>query len=186
MFTCEFYEIFKSTCFAEHLSWLLLFILILPLWFLLNKTFGFSDVFREDGSKGNHCVKSICIRSYSGPHLPAFGLNTERYRVSICVHSERGKIRTRITSNTDTFYSVTFERNGSRNATQGEIHFMIHLAVYLFYWLVLLNDWIFFVWLNMSTFLVKISQLVLVITCLGGRFGINCPSAFLKILKFPE
>ena len=26
-------------------------------------------------------------------------------------------------------------------------------------------------------------QLVLVITCLGGHFGINCPSAFLKILK---
>ena len=24
-------------------------------------------------------------------------------------------------------------------------------------------------------------QLVLVITCLGGQFGINCPSAFLKI-----
>ena len=30
-----------------------------------------------------HCVKSVCIRSYSGPHFPAFGLNTERYRVSL-------------------------------------------------------------------------------------------------------
>ena len=29
-------------------------------------------------------------------------------------------------------------------------------------------------------------QLVLVITCLGGLFGINCPRAFLKILKLPE
>ena len=28
--------------------------------------------------------------------------------------------------------------------------------------------------------------LVLVITCLGSRFGINCPSAFLKILKLPK
>ena len=27
-------------------------------------------------------------------------------------------------------------------------------------------------------------QFVLVITCLGGRFGINCPSEFLKILKY--
>ena len=27
----------------------------------------------------NHCVKSIRIRSYSGPHFPAFGLNAERY-----------------------------------------------------------------------------------------------------------
>ena len=27
------------------------------------------------------CVKSARIRSYSGPHFPAFGLNTERYRI---------------------------------------------------------------------------------------------------------
>ena len=26
-----------------------------------------------------HCLKSVCIRSYSGPHFPAFGLNTSRY-----------------------------------------------------------------------------------------------------------
>ena len=26
----------------------------------------------------------------------------------------------------------------------------------------------------------------MVITCLGERFGINCPSAFLKILKLPS
>ena len=30
-----------------------------------------------------HCVKSIRIRSYSGPHFSAFGLNTERY-AGIC------------------------------------------------------------------------------------------------------
>ena len=24
------------------------------------------------------CVKSVCIRTYSGPHIPTFGLNTER------------------------------------------------------------------------------------------------------------
>ena len=29
----------------------------------------------------NHCIKSIRIRSYSGPYFPAFGLNTERYSV---------------------------------------------------------------------------------------------------------
>ena len=28
--------------------------------------------------------------------------------------------------------------------------------------------------------------LVLLITCLGGRFGTNCPSAFLKLLKLPQ
>ena len=31
--------------------------------------------------------------------------------------------------------------------------------------------------------LIKKSEFVLVITCLGGRFGINCPSVFLKIFK---
>ena len=29
----------------------------------------------------HHCVESACIRSYSGPHFPPFGLNMERYRV---------------------------------------------------------------------------------------------------------
>ena len=53
-----------------------------------------------------HCVKRICIRSYSGPNFPEFGLNTERYSVSLRIQSECGKIRTRITPNTDTFYSV--------------------------------------------------------------------------------
>ena len=27
----------------------------------------------------SNCVKSICIRNFSGPYFPAFGLNTERY-----------------------------------------------------------------------------------------------------------
>ena len=31
----------------------------------------------------NHCVKSVRIRSYSGPCFPAFGLSTERYGVSL-------------------------------------------------------------------------------------------------------
>ena len=53
-----------------------------------------------------HCVKRVSIRSYSGPNFPAFGLNTERYGVSLRIQSECGKIRTRITPNTDTFYSV--------------------------------------------------------------------------------
>ena len=32
----------------------------------------------------------------------------------------------------------------------------------------------------------KTIELVLIITCLGGWFGTNCPSAFLKILKLPK
>ena len=56
-----------------------------------------------------HCVKSIRIRNYSGPHFPAFGLNTERYGVSLRIQSECGNMRTRITPNTDTFYAVIFK-----------------------------------------------------------------------------
>ena len=39
---------------------------------------------------------------------------------------------------------------------------------------------------SMSCNLLAKSQLVLVITCLGGQFGINCPSVFLNILILPE
>ena len=54
----------------------------------------------------NHCVKSVCIRSYSGPHFPAFGLNTEIYSVSLRIQSKCGKIRTTKPPNTDTFLAV--------------------------------------------------------------------------------
>ena len=33
-----------------------------------------------------HCVKSVRIRSYSGPHFSAFGLNTKRYGVHTGFH----------------------------------------------------------------------------------------------------
>ena len=56
------------------------------------------------------CVKGVRIRSYSGQHFPAFGLNTERYAVSLPIQSECGKMRTRITPNKDTFYAVSGER----------------------------------------------------------------------------
>ena len=51
-------------------------------------------------------MKSVRIRSYSGPYIPVFGLNAERYSVSLRIQSEWGKIRTRITRNTDTFQAV--------------------------------------------------------------------------------
>ena len=54
----------------------------------------------------NHIVKRVRIRSYSGPYFLAFGLKTERYRVSLRIQSKCGKIRTRTTPNTDTFYAV--------------------------------------------------------------------------------
>ena len=51
-------------------------------------------------------LKSVRIRSYSGPHFPAFGLNTEKYGVSLRIQSKCGKVRTKITPNTYTFYAV--------------------------------------------------------------------------------
>ena len=51
-------------------------------------------------------MKSVRIRSYSGPHFLVFGLNVERYSVSLRIQSECGKMQTRITPNTDTFYVV--------------------------------------------------------------------------------
>ena len=54
----------------------------------------------------SHCIKGVCIRNYSGPHFSAFGLNTERYRLSLRSHSKCGKMRTKITPNTGTFYAV--------------------------------------------------------------------------------
>ena len=53
-----------------------------------------------------HCLKSVHIRSYSGPHFPEFRLNKERNSVSLHIQSEYGKMRTRIPLNTDTFYAV--------------------------------------------------------------------------------
>ena len=47
-------------------------------------------------------MKSICIRSFSGPCFPTFGLSTERYSISLCIQLESGKIRTRKTPHTDT------------------------------------------------------------------------------------
>ena len=55
-----------------------------------------------------YCVKSVRIRSFSGPYFLAFGLNTERYSVSLRIQFECKKIRTRKILNTDTFYRVLF------------------------------------------------------------------------------
>ena len=46
-----------------------------------------------------HCVKSVRIRSFSGPYFASFELNTETY-------SECGKIRTRKGPNMAFFHAV--------------------------------------------------------------------------------
>ena len=53
-----------------------------------------------------HCAKIVGIRSYSGPHFPAFALNTERYSLSLRIQSKCEETRIRITPDTDTFHAV--------------------------------------------------------------------------------
>ena len=53
-----------------------------------------------------HCVKIVCIRSCFGPHFSAFELNMERYGLSLRIQFKYGKMQTRITPNTGTFYAV--------------------------------------------------------------------------------
>ena len=62
-----------------------------------------------------HYVKSVRIRSYFGPHFPTFD-----------IQSEREKIRTRISPNTDTFHAVhfcVFELDAEINTDQKELLF---------------------------------------------------------------
>ena len=69
----------------------------------------FTCKFSCESFRFKHCVKSVHIRSYSGPYLPTFELNSERYRVSLCIQSECRKIRTRRTPNRDTFEAMMFQ-----------------------------------------------------------------------------
>ena len=55
----------------------------------------------------SYYVKGVRVRSYSGPHFPAFRLNTERYSVSLRIQFECGKMQTKITPNTGTFDTVS-------------------------------------------------------------------------------
>ena len=51
------------------------------------------------------CIKIVRIRSFPGPYFPAFGLNTEIYSIILRIQTDCGKMQTRKTLNTDTFYA---------------------------------------------------------------------------------
>ena len=82
-----------------------------------------------------HCVKSVRIWSFSGPHSSAFVQNTERYLVSLRIQSKYRKIRTRKTPNTDMFYAVKDTRE------------MILLAS-IFLWEHVTSNWLSDVWVD--------------------------------------
>ena len=57
----------------------------------------------------NKCITwnlYIAKNYFSGPHFSAFGQNTERYGVSLCIQSKCRKMRTRKTPYTDIFQVV--------------------------------------------------------------------------------
>ena len=65
-----------------------------------------SDLIKVPVITKKHCVKSVRIWSYSGPHFPAFEPNTERCGVPLRIQSECGKMPTKITPNADNFHAV--------------------------------------------------------------------------------
>ena len=66
-------------------------------------------------------MNKVRIRKYSGSYFPGFRLNTERYSISLRIQAEYGKIQTRITPNTDSFYAMFKTKdnvNGSFNSDE--------------------------------------------------------------------
>ena len=57
-----------------------------------------------------HCVKGVHTQSFFGPYFPVFGLNTERYSVSLRILSECRKMRNRTTPNRKIFRSALLIR----------------------------------------------------------------------------
>ena len=75
-----------------------------------------------------HCMKSVLIRSFSGPHFPEFRLNTERYSGSLCFRSKWRKIRARKPPNTDTFHAVrTLKKNSNLEAVSRSLLIKVFL-----------------------------------------------------------
>ena len=53
-------------------------------------------------------MKCVRIQNFSGLYFPAFRLSTKRDSVSLRIQFECGKMQTRKTPDTDTFYTVLF------------------------------------------------------------------------------
>ena len=83
----------------------------------------------------------------------------------------------------DVNFDITFEHDCSYNfdmTTKNTVASLLHKVVPLNFSRNLFDQ-------NFVSLICSVShQLALVPTCLGGRFGINCPSAFWKSLKLPQ
>ena len=73
---------------------------------LISRKFPCPNKFQVACLLSKHCLKVVRIRSFSGPHFSAFGLNTGRYEVSLRIQYKCRKIGTRITPKSVTFHAV--------------------------------------------------------------------------------
>ena len=83
-------------------------------------------------------MKSVRIQSFSGPYFLEFELNRERCGLSLGIHYECGKIRSRKSPNTDTFHIVIKKKdaigNGQLFQRQNKqlcraLHWFIYLVI---------------------------------------------------------
>ena len=83
---------------------------------------------------------NVRIPSYSGPHFPAFGLNTERYgeilRISpysVRMRENAGKMRTTIAPNMEIFYAVnSWEKRRTDGQTDRQTDVFKHIVWFAF------------------------------------------------------
>ena len=76
---------------------------------VLNQHALYKKVYLRGNNKtfmNKECKKNVCLRSFSGPNFPAFGLNMEIYFVNLRIQSKCRKIRTRKTENTDSSHAL--------------------------------------------------------------------------------
>ena len=99
----------------------------------------------------NRYVNSVSNRSFSSPYFPAFVLNTKRYSVSLRVHSECGKTRTRKTPNTNTFHAVNvfdfihdWKNIQTINKRKTQDNYIITQKQFNVIWILYYSSWIFF------------------------------------------
>ena len=104
---CKIYTVILSLSSSRKIN-------IYKKWFrCYTQSYQFLDyiVVKYKSSHPERYIESICIWSFSGLHIPSFGLNTEIYIVSLRIQSKCGKIRTRKTFNTSTLHAAVFYKD---------------------------------------------------------------------------
>ena len=115
-------QIWKKICFINVEDWRIKKIGFSSLLYLHWWKFYFKNIFENKLFE-----KCPCLELFWS-HFPAFGLNTKRYFVSLRIQSKCGKMRTRITPNTHTFYAVVdgpWEPQGWKSTFQMPILFAL-------------------------------------------------------------